>query len=176
MNHKLSSNIFIILRGPSAAGKTTVAKKLFKKAKGKTALIQQDYYRFIFKPAGGGSTSNAHVIHQMIEHNTAIALQSGYNVILEGILSVKSYQSMIERLITVHSGKSYIFYFDVSFEETVKRHQTKEANFEYGQDEMREWFPAAHTSGHELETILPESYSENQIVEKIINVTKFEVE
>jgi len=93
---KLINNKFIILRGPSASGKTTIAKELFKKTKGKTVLIQQDYYRFIFKPAEGGSKPNSDVIYRMIEHNTALALQSGYNVILEGILSVKSYQKSLK--------------------------------------------------------------------------------
>jgi len=169
-------NVFIILRGPSASGKTTIAKKLFQMAKNKTALIQQDYYRFIFNPAGGGSKPNSEVIHKMIEHNTLASLQSGYDVILEGILSVRSYQSIIERLIATHGGQSYIFYFDISLDETLKRHQTKKINLKYSQEEVRQWYPAAHKSGHEREIIIPEYYSKDRIIEEILNVSKFEID
>ena len=166
-------NKLIILRGPSASGKTTVAKKLFELAKNKVVLIQQDYYRFIFKPAGGGSKSNSKTVHKMIEHNVSIALKSGYDVILEGILSVRSYQDILERIINSHQGKSYIFYFDISFEEKVQRHKAK-GNLDYGEKEMEQWYPGAHKSNHELETIIPETYSINQIINKIIETSKLE--
>lgn len=167
----LLNNKFIIIRGPSASGKTTVAKEIFKKAKNKTVLIEQDHYRFIFKPAGGGSKPNSEIIHKMIEHNASTALKHGYNVILEGILSVKSYQKIIEKLIKSHEGESFIFYFDVSFKETLKRHQNKKESKEYGEEKMKKWYPSAHKSGHELEILLPESYSEKQTLEKILKIS-----
>jgi predicted kinase len=169
-----NTNCLIILRGPSASGKSTVAKKLFNVAKKKTAIIEQDHYRFIFNPAGGGSKPNSDVIHQMIEHNTVTALQAGYNVILEGILSVKSYEQTIERIISNHSGNSHIFYFDISFEETIKRHATKEGNYKYGKAEMKEWYSAAHKSGHPLEHLIPESFTVEQTVSHILEVSGYE--
>jgi len=143
-------------------------------AKNKTVVIHQDYYRFIFNPAGAGSKPNSNVIHRMIEHNTAVALQTGYDVILEGILSVKSYQSIIERLIKSHPGKSYIFYFDISFKETVRRHQAKNEKLSYGKKEMEKWYLAAKKSGHKLETLIPESFSKNKIIKKFLEISKFE--
>jgi len=169
-----NDNCLLILRGPSGSGKTTVAKRLFEMAKRKTALMEQDHYRFIFNPAGGGSKPNSVVIHQMIEHNTMVALKSGYNVILEGILSVKSYEHIIDRIISVHTGSCYIFYFEISFEETVKRHLTKEGNYTYGKAQMREWYPAACKSGHNLENIIPEEYTIEQTVKHILNISGFE--
>jgi len=169
-----SDNRLLILRGPSGSGKTTVAKRLFKIAKRKTALIEQDYYRFIFNPAGGGSKPNSDVIHQMIEHNTIVALQSGYDVILEGILSVKSYAQVIDRIISSHLGSCYIFYFDISFEETIKRHSTKEGSYRYGENERREWYPAAHKSGHRLENLIPEAFTVDQTVKHILNVSGYD--
>jgi uridine kinase len=47
----------IVLRGPSGAGKTTVAKQLFQVTARPTVLLEQDYYRFSFKPPGGHKTS-----------------------------------------------------------------------------------------------------------------------
>jgi adenylate kinase family enzyme len=169
-----NDNCLLILRGPSGSGKTTVAKRLFEIAKRRTALIEQDHYRFIFNPAGSGSKPNSDVIHKMIEHNTMLALQSGYNVILEGILSVKSYKKAIDRIISNHSGSCYIFYFDISFEETVKRHLTKEGNYTYGEAQMREWYPAARKSEHRLENLIPEVFTIDQTVNHILNISGFE--
>ncbi len=166
-------NCLIILRGPSGSGKTTVAKRLFEIAKRKVALIEQDHFRFIFNPAGGGSRPNSEVIHQMIEHNATVALQSGYNVILEGILSVKSYQKIIERIISNHLGSSFIFYFDISFDETIRRHLTKDGNYEYGEAEMREWYSAAHKSGHRVEHLIPEEFTIDQSVNYVCSITGY---
>ena len=168
-------NKLIILRGPSASGKTTIAEKLFELAKKKTALIQQDHYRFIFKPSGGGSKPNSEVIHKMIEHNVSTALLAGYDVILEGILTVKSYQNIIERIIDSHEGESYIFYFNTSLEETIRRHQSKKGNFNYGSEEMKQWYADSQKSEHKLEILIPEDYSINQSIDKIIKTSKINI-
>jgi adenylate kinase family enzyme len=153
------NNRFIILRGPSGAGKSTVAKRLFDSSTCRTAFIQQDHYRFIFKPAGGGSKTNASTIHRMIEHNCIAALKDGYDVILEGILTVQSYAALLDEVIMAHSGPSYMFYLDVSFEETVKRHKTREHLTNFTAKDMRSWYDASHSSNHHLEQIIPESFS-----------------
>lgn len=165
------NNRFIIIRGPSASGKTSVAQMLFEKAVGKTAIIQQDHYRFIFKPSGNGSRANSDVIHQMIEHNCKKALEGGYEVILEGILSVKSYGKLLDRVIAGHKGPSYMFYFNVSFEETARRHRTRKEASNFGVDDMREWYDISHRSYHKLERLIPESFSISETVAYIKDVT-----
>ena len=157
-------NQFIIIRGPSGAGKSTVARKLFESATNRVALIQQDHYRFIFKPAGGGSKTNSAVIHQMIEHNCVSALKAGYDVILEGILSVQSYEAVLDRIIATHNGICYMFYLDVSFEETATRHKTREHTSSFTIEDMRKWYDASHRSHHSLEQIIHESLSEEEAV------------
>lgn len=133
----------IILRGPSGAGKSTVAKLLFDKAKNKTTLIEQDYYRYIFKPAGGGSKPNSSTIHQMIEHNVSAALEDGYDVILEGILSQKSYSKVLEEIFARHPEENYMYYFDISLPETFRRHKTRQVSQDFTENDMKEWYPAA---------------------------------
>jgi len=133
----------IVLRGPSGSGKSTVAKIVFEGAKRKIALIDQDHYRFIFRPAGGGSKPNTDTIHKMILHNTLQALNDGYDVILEGILSVRSYGEVLEEMFRRHPTENYMFYFDISFEETVRRHKTRVCKSEVGEADMHEWYPAA---------------------------------
>lgn len=150
----------IVLRGPSGSGKSTVAKMLFDGAQRRTVLIDQDHYRFIFKPAGGGSKPNSDTIHKMIEGNTLIALSDGYDVILEGILSVKSYSKVLDDIFAEHPTENYMFYFDISLEETVRRHNIrKTAQHHFGEEEMREWYPVAHRSNHKLEQIIPEKFT-----------------
>ena len=34
----------------------------------------------------------------------------------------------------------YAYYYDMPFEETLKRHETKEKRFEFGEKEMRQWW------------------------------------
>ena len=89
-----------------------------------------------------------------------IALRDGYDVILEGILSVKSYDELMDEIFAEHPEESYMNYFNISFEETLKRHATRHIKSqEFGEKEMRAWYPIAHASGHRLERIIPESFS-----------------
>ena len=144
-------NRFIMLRGPSGSGKTTIAKRLFALARGRTVLIHQDYYRFIFKPAGGGGRTNSDVIHEMIEHNC--------------------YSEVLDRIIAKHTGPSFIFYFDTSFEETARRHETRQATSDFTVDDMRPWYTASHRSNHHLERLIPEHYSESDTIAYICGET-----
>ena len=166
----------IVLRGPSGSGKSTTAKELFKKAKHPICLIQQDHYRFIFKPAGGGSKYNADAIHKMIKGDVLIALASGYDVILEGILSVRAYAKILDAIFIKHPSENYMYYFDISLEETLRRHGTrKTASMQFTDDDMREWFSAAHRSNHDLEQIVPESFSAADTLDYIVRTSKLEI-
>jgi adenylate kinase family enzyme len=164
----------IVLRGPSGSGKSTSAKALFEMATNPIALIDQDHYRFIFKPAGGGSKANSDTIHKMIKGDVLIALNDGYDVILEGILSVKSYGGLLDGIFAAHKGENYMYYFDISFEETVRRYHTKPdaKKKEFSEEDMRQWYPAAHRSNHTLERIIPESHSLDETVAYILDTSK----
>ncbi|HUC87425.1 MAG TPA: AAA family ATPase [Candidatus Saccharimonadales bacterium] len=158
----------IILRGPSGAGKSTVAKKLFENSQPKTALIEQDHYRFMFNPAGGGSKPNSDTIHKMIRDNALTALSDGYDVILEGILNIGSYGEVLEELFKRHPKENYIFYFDISFDETIRRHAIRRTpGHKFNEADMKEWYPSAHKSGHEFEYIIPERFSAEETVRYI---------
>lgn len=163
------------MRGPSGAGKSTTAKTLFEKAKNRIALIDQDHYRFIFKPAGGGSKPNSDTIHRMIRSDVLIALEGGYDVILEGILSVKSYSKVMDDIFANHSGENYMYYFDISFEESLRRHNTRKTRaMKFTKEDMKKWYPAAHSSNHALEQIIPESFSLDDTVATILKTSGLE--
>lgn len=159
----------IVVRGPSGAGKSTVARRLFERAVRRICLIEQDHYRFIFRPAGGGSLPNSATIHRMIEHNVMAALTDGYDVILEGILSQRSYELVVDRLFSGGVSENHLYSFDVGIEETLRRHRTRVTpDTGFTEDDMREWYPHAHPWGHELERLIPESASIDDTVTRIM--------
>ena len=154
----------VILRGPSGSGKTSTAKLLFKQMKEPAVHIQQDPYRFIFKPEGYGK--NSETIHQMIKSNVLIALENGYDVIVDGIFTVKSYKDTFDELFAEHKTENYMFTFDISFEETVRRHAFKNTDA-WGEKEMREWYVPKDFMGYDFETIIPESSVQEETIAQI---------
>jgi predicted kinase len=151
----------IVLRGPSGSGKSTIAKALFKRATRKTCLIEQDYYRFIFRPRDGGSKANSATIHKMIKENVLIALRDGYDVILEGIFATQSYVDDLYEIFGQHPIENYLFYFDISLEETIRRHGTRPSRntSTYTEGDLRTFYPGVYTSIHKSEKAIPESSS-----------------
>ena len=163
----------VVLRGPSGSGKSTVARRLFEVASAPTCILDQDHYRFIFKPAGGGSRANGGTIHRMIEHNVLSALEDGYDVILEGILSVPSYTTVLEAFFAAHDeSETFVYYFDISLEETLRRHVSrKNASLTFDENDMRDWYSAAGPCGHSFEQLIPESSLLEETVARICRDT-----
>ncbi|MEA3323065.1 MAG: zeta toxin family protein [Patescibacteria group bacterium] len=156
----------VIIRGNSGSGKSTVAKCLREGVKHnkKIAIIEQDYLRrFILKEKEADSTNNI----DLIKLTVLFAFEKGYDVLLEGILYSKRYKRMIEELMD-ESSKSYIYYLDISFDETLRRHKTKYNADEFGKSEMRSWYKKKDILNFSGERVLGEELSKKQIVE-IIN-------
>ena len=165
----------IVLRGPAGSGKSTTARLLLNNATRKTCLIEQDYYRFIFRPYANGSKVNSAAIHRMIKSNVLTALSEGYDVILEGILNAKSYKSMLQEILVEHPTQNYMFYFDISFEETVRRHSMRPAKDtpSFTDEDMRSWYPAAYVPIHDEEKLIPEKSSLEETVKFVIDSSNF---
>lgn len=103
-------------------------------------------------------------------------MEDGYDVILEGILSVKSYSKILDEIFQVHADDNYMYYFDISFSETIRRHSTRpDKSQDFGEVEMKEWYPVAHRSSHELEQIIPESFSLDDTVGFILDHSKLRI-
>ncbi len=60
--------------------------------------------------------------------------------ILEGILYAEWYQSLFELANQLYGEDVYAYYFDLPFEETLKRHKTKPNCHEFGEEAMRGWW------------------------------------
>lgn len=61
-------------------------------------------------------------------------------VILEGILKAGWYQSLFELAMYEFDERIFAYYYDIPFDETVARHQTKPNKDDFGETDMRNWW------------------------------------
>ena len=152
----------IILRGNSGSGKTTVAKELQKKFGYNTMLISQDEIRRNILWVKDGIDTKA--LPLMIE-----LLKYGYEhsdiVILEGIMYEEWYNPLFKVADELYGSNVYAYYFDLSFEETVRRHNTR--NREFGEKDMRRWWREKDFSSVLREQAITCEMDTDSIVEKI---------
>lgn len=130
-------NKLIIIRGNSGSGKTTVAKMLQKKLGLNTFLISQDVVRREMAYVKDGKDNSAiPLLIKLLEHGHA----NHTVTILEGILYQKWYASLFEIAKALYKDEIYAYYYDLEFEETLKRHSNKVDVNEFGEDAMRRWW------------------------------------
>ncbi|MEV0084977.1 kinase [Saccharopolyspora sp. NPDC050642] len=144
----------VVLRGNSGSGKSSVALAARARLGRTCALIPQDLMRrTVLKERDVPNGFNIGLISTVARY----ALDSGYHVIIEGILSSERYSSMLTRLAADHRGGTRFYYLDVSFAETVRRHSTRPQAAEFGPGDMRDWYrhrDLLHLPG---EQVIPET-------------------
>ncbi len=156
----------IILRGPSGSGKSTVAKRLQAEAKRLLAVIEQDYYKLgLFSHAAAGQVSDFRRLK--LVDDALYILEAGYDVVVEGIMSKSKYSQALFELIERHEGPSFVYYFDIPLDETLKRHSSRGKSAEFGEEEMKEWFLKADHLGVEAEAVITPKMSEDETVNLI---------
>jgi predicted kinase len=154
----------IVLRGNSASGKSTVARMVREASTRRTALVEQDYLRrIVLKEKENEGSNNLDLIFQTV----TFALSRGYDVILEGILVFYRYGLLLRELASL-CPDHHFFYFDVSFEETVRRHATKPIANDVAESTLRSWYHPRNVTGFPSETIIPESVSAEEAVALIV--------
>jgi predicted kinase len=159
----------LIIRGNSGSGKSTLAKQvrleiLRRGLAREVALVEQDYFRRIVLKEREAEGSN-HL--GLLRQTVLFCLNHGYDVVLEGILWSGRYRALIEELV-VAADSANVVYLDVSFAETLRRHETKPNADEFGEREMREWFRGRDVLGTPGEAILAEELSTDQAVQRIV--------
>ncbi|MBI3178418.1 MAG: kinase [Deltaproteobacteria bacterium] len=143
----------IVVRGPCGAGKSTVAARLLESPR-PTALVEQDAYRFIFNVREGEAYSRT--VRQCIRDNVLAALAHGFDVILEGILRARGYRDVLATIFREHPDRNHVFYLDVSFEETVRRHRGRSKAALFSDEDMRGWYAPADLLGCAGERVIGE--------------------
>lgn len=159
----------IIIRGNSGSGKTTTAKRLQEYLGQGTLLISQDVVRrdmLMVKDREGNLSID--LIRQIAEYGK----DKCKFVIVEGILNKTRYGEMLNSLIQFYDRKVYTYYFDLSFEETVKRHNSRSKKFKFGEESLRAWWSPNEYLDVDGEVKLTDEMSQNHIFELILNQIK----
>jgi len=155
----------IVLRGNSGSGKSAVATALRSSCDCRIAWVSQDLIRRTIlqeKDRPGGANIG------LIDQVTRYSLDRGYHVVLDGILRADRYEQMLACLRHDDAGLSFLYYLDVSFSETLRRHSNRPQAAEFGPDEMRTWFrPLDLLSGIE-ERVISECSSLQETVLRIL--------
>jgi hypothetical protein len=86
---------------------------------------------------------------------TAIPLDQGYHVVLDGILFADRHEAMLAGLHRDHRGRSCFYYLDVPLAETLRRHATRPQAAEFGADQMREWYRPRDLLAAVAEQVIP---------------------
>ena len=159
----------IILRGNSGSGKSTIAKEVQKKIGSNTMVIAQDVIRRdMLWVKDGENTLALPLMKELLRYG----YQNSDVVILEGIMYADWYRPLFELAVQLYGTEVYAYYFDLPFEETLKRHQTKPNCHEFGEAAMRRWWRDKDFSDVLDEVkIMPESSIED-IVEDIYHSIK----
>lgn len=127
----------ILIRGNSGSGKTTISKNVQKSLGEGTMLISQDEVRIrMLNVENKAGNPAIQLIYDLAMYGCSLDT----TVIVEGILSNRKYSEMLHKLLRDFKGEIYVYYIDVSFEETLRRHKTKDNRHEFGEAEMKAWW------------------------------------
>lgn len=155
----------ILLRGNSASGKTTTAKFLQQALpQGTSLLVSQDVIR---RDMLGVKDVPNNLAIELIRHICEFGKEHTEIVILEGILSAAIYKPMLFDLIDAFEIV-LVYYFDLSFEETVIRHKKRPQAQEFGEDSLRKWWLDKDYLEVMNEKTLTQELSQEEIVAKIL--------
>jgi len=160
-----NSSKIIILRGNSGSGKTTVANALQKKLGRGTLIISQDVIRREMLWVRDGSETKAiSLLIDLIKYGK----KNCDFLILEGILNAVWYKELFEIIKSEFNCSIYAYYYDLSFEETLQRHQTKPNCNDFGENDMKQWWNENDFIEIIEEKILAQELSIDETVDIII--------
>ena len=124
----------IVLRGNSGSGKTTISKALQKRFGRNTMLIAQDVIRM--QMLNAKDIEALPLIIDLIKYGK----QNSDITIVERILDSEFYRPLFEVIVEEYGVNVFAFYYDLPFEETLLRHNTKPNRADFGEQDMRRWW------------------------------------
>ena len=127
----------VIIRGNSGSGKSTLARQLQWELGRNTLVIPQDTVRRDMLWARDGADTAALPLLRTL-------LRYGYEhcgvTILEGIFYADWYCPLFQDAAELFGENIFAYYYDLPFEETLRRHETKPNRFDFGEEDMRRWW------------------------------------
>lgn len=155
----------IILLGNSGSGKTTLAKLLQEKLGPNTMRISHDMVRMEILHTWGkeGIEKSEPLMIELLKYGR----RHSEITILEGILPTSAYQKLFDAAVEEFGDNLFAYYYDLPFEETLRRHGTKPNRGEFGEEEMRRWWVEKDLLSKIAETIFTKELSLDDAVEKI---------
>ena len=130
-------SFLVIIRGNSGSGKTSLAKKLQNHFGRGTLVISQDLVRRDMLKEKVEPDNLSISLTETIVH---YGYEQGLLVILEGFYETDIYGDMLERLRQLFASQVLAYYYDLSFEETVRRHATRSKVAEFSPVDMKRWW------------------------------------
>ncbi|MFF2548948.1 AAA family ATPase [Kitasatospora sp. NPDC058063] len=163
-----AETVLVVVRGPSGAGKSSVAARL-RAAYGRgIAVVAQDVLRRdVLRERDVPGGANIGLIDLVARH----ALDHGFHVVVEGILAADRYGPMLARLAADHRGRSFLYYLDVDFDETVRRHATRPLAAEVSPEQMAGWYQAHDVLPDGLEHVVGRHSTLDSTVTRILTDT-----
>jgi chloramphenicol 3-O-phosphotransferase len=163
-----SQSRLIVLRGNSGSGKSAVAAAIRARYGRGIALVGQDNLRRIVLrerdvPAGANIG--------LIDLTARYALNHCFHVVVDGILYADHYADMLEALRRDHQDRSWFYYLDVPFEETMTRHATRPQAAEFGLAEMQSWYRERDLLPGAIEQVIGAASTLEETVQRIMRDT-----
>lgn len=154
----------VIIRGNSGSGKSSLARKLQTHYGRGTLLIAQDTVRrdMLKEKVEPGNLSI-----DLTETLARFGYEHDLLVLVEGFYETDIYGQMLERLKKLFAPQVFSYYYDLSFEETVRRHQTRAKQEEFTPADMKRWWKDRDCLGWEEESFFTDEDSLETAFDKI---------
>ncbi len=161
-----STTRLAVLRGNSASGKSTTAQEVRRRVGRGVAWVEQDYLRrTLLREHDRPGLPNIGLIDQTVRY----ALDHGYHVVLDGILYSPTYGAMVRQLIADHVGQTGVYYFQIPFDETVRRHESKPLRTVVTAEQLRQWYQPCDLLGVPGEQIIDHTSTLDDSADRIIS-------
>lgn len=156
----------ILIRGNAGSGKTSLATALQERLGEGTLLLSQDLLRRTMLHAKDGlDTPTIPLILTLLDWGKT----NSSVIILEGILRSNWYAPVWESIAEQFAGAIYAYYYDLPFEETLRRHTTRPKAAEFGEDSLRRWWLEKDYLTQIAETKLSSQLTLDQAVSLILS-------
>lgn len=156
----------IILRGNSGSGKTTLAKALQEHFGSNTMRLSHDMIRMdiLHTWSREGVEKSLPLMQELLKYGR----RNSEITVMEGVLPSDAYRPLFETALEEFGDRIFAYYYDIPFEETLRRHQTKPNRGDFGEKEMRRWWREKDLLGTLPETVFTEELSIESAMETIL--------